>query len=88
MLLAISPYTHRGVIDSTMYNQSSVMRTMELILGLRPMTHFDAAGASADGRVRGNAEPGAVHGGEAAHFADRAKSAGVVHGGAVRAYGF
>ena len=43
VLLAISPYTHRGVIDSTMYNQSSVMRTMELILGLRPMTQFDAA---------------------------------------------
>ena len=44
VLLAISPFTHRGVIDSTMYNQSSVMRTMELILGLRPMTQFDAAG--------------------------------------------
>ncbi len=42
-MLAISPYTRRGVIDSTMYNQSSVLRTMELILGMRPMTHFDAA---------------------------------------------
>jgi len=42
-MLAISPYTRRGVIDSTMYNQSSIMRTMELILGMRPMTHFDAA---------------------------------------------
>jgi phospholipase C len=39
----ISPYTHRGAIDSAMYNQTSVLRTMELILGLRPMTHFDAA---------------------------------------------
>ncbi len=39
----ISPYTHRGMVDSTMYNQTSVLRTMELILGLRPMTHFDAA---------------------------------------------
>jgi DNA-binding beta-propeller fold protein YncE len=38
----ISPYTHRGIVDSTMYNQMSVLRTMELILGLRPMTHFDA----------------------------------------------
>jgi len=46
VMLAISPFTHRGVIDSTMYNQSSVMRTMELILGLRPMTQFDAAGHS------------------------------------------
>jgi DNA-binding beta-propeller fold protein YncE len=44
LMLAISPFTHRGAIDSTMYNQSSVMRTMELILGLRPMTQFDAAG--------------------------------------------
>jgi hypothetical protein len=41
-MLAISPYTHHGTIDSSMYNQSSVMRTMELILGLRPMTHYDA----------------------------------------------
>ncbi len=43
ILLAISPFTHRGIIDSTMYNQSSVLRTMETILGLRPMTQFDAA---------------------------------------------
>ncbi len=43
ILLAISPFTHRGIIDSTMYNQSSVLRTMESILGLRPMTQFDAA---------------------------------------------
>jgi YVTN family beta-propeller protein len=43
VMLAISPYTRRGIVDSTMYNQSSVMRTMELILRLKPMTHFDAA---------------------------------------------
>jgi hypothetical protein len=30
------------MIDSSMYNQSSVLRTIELILGLRPLTHFDA----------------------------------------------
>jgi DNA-binding beta-propeller fold protein YncE len=39
----ISPFTHRGVVDSTMYNQTSVLRTIEAILGLRPMTQFDAA---------------------------------------------
>ncbi|HEX4809797.1 MAG TPA: bifunctional YncE family protein/alkaline phosphatase family protein [Bryobacteraceae bacterium] len=39
----ISPFTHRGVVDSTMYNQAGVLHTMELILGLRPMTQFDAA---------------------------------------------
>jgi hypothetical protein len=38
----LSPYTRRGIIDSTMYNTTSILRTMELILGLRPMTHFDA----------------------------------------------
>jgi YVTN family beta-propeller protein len=38
----ISPYTRRGTIDSNMYNTTSMLRTMELILHLRPMTHFDA----------------------------------------------
>ncbi len=38
----ISPFTQRGAVDSAMYNQTSVLRTMEMILGLRPMTHFDA----------------------------------------------
>jgi YVTN family beta-propeller protein len=39
----ISPYVKRGSVDSSMYNTVSMLRTMELILGLRPMTHFDAA---------------------------------------------
>jgi hypothetical protein len=38
----ISPYAKRGVVDSTMYSTSSMLRTMELILGLRPMSQFDA----------------------------------------------
>ena len=39
----ISPYTRRnGFIDSSMYNTTSMLRTMELILGMRPMTVFDA----------------------------------------------
>jgi DNA-binding beta-propeller fold protein YncE len=41
-VLLISPYTHTGAIDSNMYNTTSVLRTMELILHMRPMTHFDA----------------------------------------------
>jgi DNA-binding beta-propeller fold protein YncE len=40
--LVISPYTRRGIVDSTMYNQMSILRSIELILGLRPMTHYDA----------------------------------------------
>jgi hypothetical protein len=39
----ISPYTKRAITDSGMYNQTSVLRTMELIMGMRPMTQFDAA---------------------------------------------
>jgi hypothetical protein len=30
-------------VDSTLYTTSSMVRTMELILGLNPMTQFDAA---------------------------------------------
>ncbi len=41
--LAVSPYTRQGSVDSTMYNSASVLRTIELILGLAPMTQFDAA---------------------------------------------
>src|ERR1022692_3562753 len=39
----ISPYTKRGVVDSTMYSTSSMLRTMELILGLKPMSQYAAA---------------------------------------------
>jgi hypothetical protein len=39
----ISPYVRRGAVDSTMYSTSSMLRTMELILGLKPMSQFDAA---------------------------------------------
>ena len=41
--LVISPYTKRRHLDSTMYTTSSMLRTMELILGLDPMSQFDAA---------------------------------------------
>jgi DNA-binding beta-propeller fold protein YncE len=41
--LVISPYTKHKYVDSTMYSTSSMLRTMELILGLKPMSQFDAA---------------------------------------------
>lgn len=41
--LVISPFTKRQFVDSTMYSTSSMLRTMELILGMRPMSQFDAA---------------------------------------------
>jgi hypothetical protein len=39
--LAISPYTRRGVVDSTFYSQPSMVKTIELILGLPAMSVFD-----------------------------------------------
>lgn len=41
--LVISPYVKRGVVDSTMYSTMSMLRTVELLLGLPPMTQHDAA---------------------------------------------
>lgn len=41
--LAIGPYIRRGSVDSTLYSTASMLRTMELILGLQPMSQFDAA---------------------------------------------
>jgi DNA-binding beta-propeller fold protein YncE len=41
--LVISPWTKRGHVDSSLYSTSSMLRTMELILGLQPMSQFDAA---------------------------------------------
>jgi DNA-binding beta-propeller fold protein YncE len=39
----ISPFTRRGgFVDSTMYSTVSMLRTMELILGLPPMSQHDA----------------------------------------------
>jgi len=46
VLLALSPYTRRGAADATPYDQASVLRTIELILNLRPMTIFDFSARS------------------------------------------
>src|SRR5258708_39723705 len=41
--LVVSPYVKRGAVDSTMYTTVSMLRTMELMLGLAPLTQHDAA---------------------------------------------
>ena len=41
--LVVSPYVKRGVVDSTLYSTSSMVRSMELLLGLPPMSQYDAA---------------------------------------------
>ncbi len=40
--LVASPYAKRGAVVSKFYNQTSVLHTMELMLGLPPMNQFDA----------------------------------------------
>jgi DNA-binding beta-propeller fold protein YncE len=41
--LVASPYSRRGAVDSTLYTTSGMLRTIELILGLPPMSQYDAA---------------------------------------------
>ncbi len=41
--LAISPYSRLGKVDSTLYSTSSIVRSIELLLGLPPMSQYDAA---------------------------------------------
>ena len=41
--LLISPYVRRKAVDSTQYSTVSMIRTMELILGLPPLSQYDAA---------------------------------------------
>jgi DNA-binding beta-propeller fold protein YncE len=43
VLLVASPFARRGFVDHTFYSTSGVLRTMELILGLPPMSYYDAA---------------------------------------------
>ena len=43
--LVISPYVRRNAVDSTQYTTASMIRTMELILGLPPMTQYDSHAA-------------------------------------------
>ena len=50
--LAVSPYTRRGAVDSTLYSTASMLRTIELILGLPPMSQYDAAAAPMYGAFR------------------------------------
>ncbi len=39
--LAVSPYTRRGSVDSTFYAQQSMVKTIELMLGLPTLSLFD-----------------------------------------------
>jgi YVTN family beta-propeller protein len=42
VLLVASPFVRRGAVDHTLYTTTGVLRTIELVLGLPPMTQYDA----------------------------------------------
>ena len=56
--LVISPYVKRAYVDSTLYTTSSMLRTIELLLGLPPMTQYDAAAPPMYAAFGIKAEPG------------------------------
>ena len=58
----ISPYVRRGSVDSTMYSTSSMLRTMELILGLKPMSQFDAVATPMFASFQGQPDLRPYHG--------------------------
>jgi YVTN family beta-propeller protein len=41
--LVISPYIKRRTVDSTLYTTSSMVRSIELLLGMPPLSQYDAA---------------------------------------------
>ena len=43
VLLVASPFVRRGAVDHTLYTTTGVLRTIELVLGLPPMSQYDAA---------------------------------------------
>ncbi len=44
--MVISPYTKRGYVDHHNYNQTSMVKTIELLLGLPPMNQLDASASA------------------------------------------
>ena len=67
----ISPYIKRHTVDSTMYNTTSMLRTIEFLLGLRPMTQFDASARPMTASFQAKPDPAPVHRREGALLVDR-----------------
>ena len=58
--LVISPYTKRKFVDSTLYSTTSMLRTMELILGLQPMSAVRRGRTTDVQLVHRETQPGGV----------------------------
>jgi len=50
------PFVKRGAVVSTMYSMCSMLPTMELILGLQPLSQFDSAARPMHACFTGKAE--------------------------------
>ena len=55
--LVAGPFVRRGAVDSTPYTTCSMLRTIELILGLEPMSVFDATAAPMRASFQPAADP-------------------------------
>ena len=55
--LVVSPFSRRRAVDSTMYSTSSMLRTMELILGLPPMSQYDASASPMYNAMQATPDP-------------------------------
>jgi YVTN family beta-propeller protein len=77
--LVVSPYTKRKYVDSTQYTTVSMLRTIELILGLPPLSQYDAAANPMFGSFteKANATPYTA---EAARIDLSAKNTGLAYG--------
>jgi hypothetical protein len=55
----ISPFIRKGTVDSRFYNTDSMLRTIELLLGMPPMSQFDAVAPPFQmfGPIASNIEP-------------------------------
>ncbi|HYB53971.1 MAG TPA: alkaline phosphatase family protein, partial [Thermoanaerobaculia bacterium] len=56
VLLMASPYARRGLVDSSLYTTCGVLRTIELILGIPPMSQCDAAATPLYGAFHASAD--------------------------------
>ncbi len=55
--LVVSPYTKRRYVDHTNYNQTGLVKTIELILGLPPMNQLDLSATALRNCFDGQADP-------------------------------
>jgi hypothetical protein len=59
--LVASPFARRAFVDHTFYSTSGMLRSMELVLGLPPMSQYDAAATPLFNAFQGTPNLAAYH---------------------------